>query len=38
MSNPFTEDDAPARVLLATLQLFVFALALLLLALVSYTT
>jgi hypothetical protein len=34
--NPFGEGDLSLRILLGTLQLFVFGLALLLLALVSY--
>jgi hypothetical protein len=34
--NPFGEQDLGARLALATLQVFVFALALMLLALVSY--
>ena len=34
--NPFGENELGARLVLATLQLFVFALALMLLALVTY--
>ena len=37
MSNPFGEEDVGARALLATIQIFVFAMALLLLTLVSYS-
>jgi hypothetical protein len=37
MNNPFGEEDVGARALLATVQIFVFAIALLLLALVSYS-